>query len=74
MKLFILKRINPKGASFTNNCIVRAESESKARSTAVNSDEYAYGCMDWLFEELTSCEELSPDGERGLILSDYCGD
>lgn len=71
MKLWLLKR--PYGAQpvydATDGVVVRAESEAGARNIASNyhGDE---GVGVWLTDEVT-CEELTADGEPGMILQDF---
>ena len=54
--------------------VVRAASEQEARSFADENAGYekSYGAdRAWLDDALSSCEELSPNGETGLIMRDF---
>lgn len=83
MKLWILKSRDDELRGSDNNpwhkkydvmlaCVVRAESESRAREIAQSegADEVREGLLAWLAPEYSTCEELLTDGEEGLIISD----
>ena len=61
--------------------VVRAETEAQARELAnkdggdetggVNHSVYRTGGDPWLDEEFSTCIELTPDGELGVIIKDF---
>lgn len=75
MKLWILKPIDDQSGPWepwydkTFGFIVRAESEEQARVLAAEQcgDE---GPDAWLDESLSTCIELTSDGEAGVIIED----
>ena len=82
MKLWILEP--KKGLSGNSNpwepwydkafgFIVRAETEQEAREIAEENagDESWSGRKTWMKPELSTCIELSEDGEKGLVLRDF---
>lgn len=70
MKLFLLKRKTEPDYDEFGGFVLRADSSKIARYTAASKsgDE---GANTWLDEGLTSCEELTSDGEPGIILRDF---
>lgn len=76
MKLWILRPVDDEASPWTPwydrafGFIVRAETEAVARQIAsfkAGNEKPAA----WLDESLSSCEELTADGEPGLILRDF---
>ena len=54
--------------------VVRAETEEKARIIAQSNagmEEYAAGGPVWINEEYSTCIELLPVGEPGMIIEDH---
>jgi hypothetical protein len=59
--------------------VIRAETEKEAREIAtenggdeINKDYFAGGDKNaWLSEKFSTCEELTGEGEAGVILMDY---
>lgn len=83
MKLWILKPVNDNVTVNLNghdvklwtwDCsygfVIRAQTEQIARSQAADEagDE---GSEAWLSPKFTSCEELSAEGEPGVVLKDF---
>lgn len=71
MKLYILKRLIGRPVYDANNgFVIRAHDAADARRMASenNGDE---GAATWLDPDLSTCAELTDDGERGVILQDF---
>lgn len=74
MKLWLLEKIEPgfAGKYWSYDCyyahVVRAETEEQARNMVPCGDE---GKQAWLDLSLTTCAELTADGEPGVIISDF---
>lgn len=51
--------------------VIRAETEEEARSLAFVGDEERMFGNPWINPEYTTCIELLPEGEAGIVLSDY---
>ena len=68
MKLFLLK-LNKDRHNYETALafVIRAENEEQARLFAVSED----GGADWFYPHATTCEELTPEGEMGVIICDY---
>ena len=78
MKLWLLSPKQEEGPwnPWYDKCfgfVIRAEDEASARALAhANAgDENRRGGSPWLDESQSSCEELLPDGEAGMILQDF---
>lgn len=77
MKLWLLKPIeNETGKKWYNKrdantgFVIRAETEHEARILANETILFNYNHDDeWLNVLKTTCKELLPDGEKGLVLS-----
>jgi hypothetical protein len=73
VKLFLLKRTDeaPGGEWDCNNgFVVRAETTEKARwLCSLNPGEE--GPKTWVNPEYSTCEEILPTGEEGIILEDF---
>lgn len=50
--------------------VVRADSETQAREMASGGDENR-GSSPWMDEKYSTCEELLPDGDRGVVMQDF---
>lgn len=72
MKLWLVKRLdNPDYDEFCG-FVVRADSEEDARQICHRSSSWSYEPKKvWLIPYLSSCTQLSEEGEPGIILSDY---
>ena len=70
MKLFLLKRIDDSGWDVNNGFVVREENENAARSrcSLERGDE---GGGTWLSSEYSTCEEISPEGDPEILLTDF---
>ncbi len=71
MKLWILKRLTDRPEWDVNNgFVIRAETENAARGIASQQrgDE---GPGTWIDTGLSTCEELTADGEIGVVLTDF---
>jgi len=71
MKLYVLKR--PENVGFYDEVfgfVIRAQNETRARELAAGecADE---GSGTWENSENSSCVELYPDGEEGIIIRDF---
>ena len=53
--------------------VVRAESEEQARelANAQAGEENSKGYKPWLESKYTTCEELTYEGEPGIVIRDY---
>ena len=78
MKLWILKNIRPNGPHYDVACgfVVRAENENHARvlihSSRLGDDGYGdEGPDTWIDSTLSTCNELTPDGDAAIILRDF---
>lgn len=86
MKLWILKNLHNRWYDTQNEIVVRAEDEEQARKIADenhgyegndwDSDDYGDGWQIpsngfWLDPTKASCEQLTEDGEAGVIVRDY---
>ena len=70
MKLWILKaRMEFAGYASIQNIVVRACSEKEARGIAAHRDSTA----NWFDPLYATCDELSQDGEKGIIIEDNNG-
>lgn len=74
MKLWILRPIEGQEATYWEpwydkcfGAVVRARSEDEARSLLNPGDE---GARAWLDKTASSCVELLPEGEVGLVIED----
>jgi hypothetical protein len=78
MRLWLLRPRNPDDGIFrddnwdrSHGHVVRAATAHEARRHALNS-QYDYHRENvWLDEALTTCEELTPDGKPGVVLTDF---
>ena len=69
MKLWQLRSVAP-APDTAIGFIVRAETELSARRYA-SEDPRAEVGFAWLDDELTACEELTPEGEPGVVTADF---
>jgi hypothetical protein len=69
MKLWQLRSITPVPDTAIG-FIVRAETELSARRYA-SEDARAEVGFAWLDDKLTACEELTPEGEPGVVMADF---
>lgn len=70
MKLWQLELVGTFRYAFLLTVVVRAETEAEARRLAAEYDGAPYRNR-WLDPALTSCAELLPSGEAGVISADY---
>ncbi len=81
MKLWILKPINPYhhpwlGYDRYHGFVIRAVDEAAARSIANDTggeENEKPNLRPWLMPELSTCKELTGDGEQEIVLSDFAG-
>jgi hypothetical protein len=67
MKLFLLKLDKDRhGYETALAYVIRARDETEARLFALSE-----GGADWYSPHVTTCEELTPEGEMGVIICDY---
>lgn len=74
MRLWLLKPLEPWDSWYDKvfGFVVRAESADAARAFAEDkAGEESRDVKVWLSPELTSCEELTADGDVGVILRDF---
>ena len=69
MKLWQLRSIT-QAPDAAIGFIVRAETELSARRYA-SEDPLAEDGFAWLDDKLTACEELTPEGEAGVVMADF---
>ncbi len=70
--LWILKPVKPWREKYDRSFgfVIRAETEAKARAFAASQSQDDHEGV-WLDPNLTTCKELSPDGEVGIVLQDF---
>jgi hypothetical protein len=73
MTLYLLKRIGAAGREEYEGFVLRAGSPEEARQMALRAalpseEEFA---PEWLDPERTSCESLSAEGERDILLAAF---
>lgn len=76
MKLWLVQKRDPEnshpcwGYDSYGGHVVRTDTEEEARALAV-IEAGTEGETVWLDEELTTCTELTAEGEAGIVLSDF---
>lgn len=76
MKLWLLRPISDEHSVWvpwydkTFGFVVRAEDEDSARKYAAEEAGYEGGDV-WLDPNFTTCEELTPEGDPGIVIEDY---
>lgn len=69
--LFVLKIVDQYFLrSGVLEAVVRAGSESEARSLVYKLAEHDMGCEEWLDASKSTCEPLDPNGESEVIIAE----
>jgi hypothetical protein len=78
VKLWLVKRIAAADWDEYQGFVIRAETELEARRIANGDkpDSFPFDYEDdeisvWLNPDLSTCEELTADGEAGIVLYDF---